>query len=389
MNQELMIKYGMNPHQKNAKLFASQKLPFKILNGDPSYINFLDALNSFQLVKELTYATGLPAAASFKHVSPAGAAVYTPMSEYLAKAYFVEHLHLSPLAIAYVRARGTDRISSFGDCAAFSENVDVSVANVLKNEVSDIIVAPSYDNAALEILKKKKKGKYLIIQIDADYIPDKQEQRSVFGITLEQERNDIVIDQNILNKIVTNEKHLPDSAKRDLLVATITLKYTQSNSVCFAKDGQTIGVGAGQQSRVHCTKLAASKADNWYLRQHPLALELKFVPSLSKVDRSIAIDKWVENELTPIEELDWSESFQVVPPRLNLEEKRTWIKTLDNVSFSSDAFIPFRDNIDRASQSGVKYIVQSGGSARDEDVIQAANDYKMVMAFSNIRLFHH
>lgn len=388
--EELSLRYGMNPHQRKAKLYTNDKLPIKILNGEASYINFLDALNALQLVKELRRSIGEPAAASFKHVSPTGAAVYSPLSDSLKKSYFVEGLELSPLAVAYVKARGTDRLSSFGDCAAFSDPVDITVANLLKKEVSDLIVAPHYDDDALEILKKKKNGKYLIIQIDAKYAPDSIEQRSVFGITMEQERNNAVISSDLLNQnIVSNQNVIPDKSRRDLLVALITLKYTQSNSVCFALDGQTIGIGAGQQSRIHCTRLAAEKADNWWLRQHPMALQLKFRDGISRVEINNAIDGWLNNEFTQIEEQQWKQYFYVAPERLEIDEKRKWLERLREVSFASDAFLPFRDNVDRAARSGVKYIIQAGSSSRDEQVLQAVNEYGMVMGYSGIRLFHH
>lgn len=383
------LRYGMNPHQKKAKVYSAEKLPIKILNGEASYINFLDALNAFQLVRELRQSIGQPAAASFKHVSPAGAAVYCPLSEQLAKSYFVEGLEMSPLAIAYARARGADRMSSFGDCAAFSDPVDITVANLLKKEVSDIIVAPGYDEDALAILKRKKREKYLILEIDPDYVPDPIEKRSVFGITMEQERNDMFISEKIFDNITTIQCTIPDNAKRDLLIAMITLKYTQSNSICFALDGQTIGIGAGQQSRIHCTRLAAEKTDNWWLRQHPLVLRMNFREGISHVEINNAIDGWINDEITPAEEQQWRQYFQVVPERLTKDEKKQWLKGLKEVSYASDAFLPFRDNIDRAAQSGVKYVVQTGGSLRDDQVIQAANEYGMVMAYSGIRLFHH
>lgn len=386
---EIHLRYGMNPHQKEAKLYNDGPLPIKVLNGDPGFINLLDALNSFQLARELRSATGLPAAASFKHVSPAGAAVYAPLSPELAKAYFVEGLELSPLATAYARARGADRMSSFGDCAALSDIVDASTAQLLKREVSDLVVAPGYTEEALEILKAKKNGGYLVLQIDPDYVPEPIEKRNLFGLTLQQERNDAVIDESALAKIVTNNKQLPDEAKRDLLIALITLKYTQSNSVCYALDGQTIGIGAGQQSRIHCTRLAGDKADRWFLRQHPIALGMKFRQGLSRAEQNNAIDLWLEEELTPVERAGWESCFAEVPPRLGREEKREWLNKLQGVSYGSDAFLPFRDNLDRASRSGVKYVVQAGSSMRDEEVVQAANDYGMVMAYSGVRLFHH
>nr|WP_127588445.1 phosphoribosylaminoimidazolecarboxamide formyltransferase [Paenibacillus koleovorans] len=390
MTQELTLRYGMNPHQKQAKIYSEHgDLPLKVVNGDPGFINLLDALNSFQLVRELRQATGLPAAASFKHVSPAGAAVYAPLTPELAKAYFVEGLELSPLATAYARARGADRMSSFGDCAALSDIVDASTAQLLKREVSDLVVAPGYTPEALEILKQKKKGGYLILQIDPDYVPEAIERRNLFGMTMQQERNNGVLDASSFEKIVTNNKDLTEEARRDLLVALITLKYTQSNSICYALDGQTIGIGAGQQSRIHCTRLAGDKADRWYLRQHPTALSMKFRAGLARPEQNNAIDLWLEDELTPIEEESWKACFEEVPARLTREEKRAWLNGLTGVSFGSDAFLPFRDNIDRASRSGVKYVIQAGSSLRDEEVVQAANDYNMVMVYSGVRLFHH
>jgi phosphoribosylaminoimidazolecarboxamide formyltransferase/IMP cyclohydrolase len=381
----------MNPHQKEAKLYREdgKALPIQVLNGDPGFINLLDALNAFQLVRELRKATGLPAAASFKHVSPAGAAVYAPLSDTLKKAYFVEGLELSPLATAYARARGADRMSSFGDAAALSDTVDVSTAQLLKREVSDLVVAPGYTPEALEILKGKKGGKYLILQIDPDYEPDPIETRTLFGLKLQQERNNAVIDESALEKIVTKNQDLPESAKRDMIVALITLKYTQSNSICYALDGQTIGIGAGQQSRIHCTRLAGDKADRWYLRQHPIALNMKFRQGLSRAELNNAIDLWLEEELTPVEQAGWEACFEEVPPRLTREQKREWLNGLANVTYASDAFLPFRDNLDRASRSGVKYVVQAGSSMRDEEVVQAADDYGMVMVYSGVRLFHH
>lgn len=388
--QELALRYGMNPHQKQAKIYNEHgDLPLRVVNGDPGFINLLDALNSFQLVRELRQATGLPAAASFKHVSPAGAAVYAPMSEELKKAYFVEGLELSELATAYARARGADRMSSFGDCAALSDIVDASTAMLLKREVSDLVVAPGYTEEALEILKAKKNGGFLILEIDPDYVPDPIERRNLFGLTMQQERNNGVLDPSVFEKIVTNNQDLPDSAKRDMLVALITLKYTQSNSICYALDGQTIGIGAGQQSRIHCTRLAGDKADRWYLRQHPSALNMQFRAGLARPEKNNAIDLWLEDELTPVEEASWRESFAEVPRRLTREEKREWLNGLTGVSYGSDAFLPFRDNLDRASRSGTKYVIQAGSSMRDEEVVKAANDYNMVMVYSGVRLFHH
>jgi phosphoribosylaminoimidazolecarboxamide formyltransferase / IMP cyclohydrolase len=388
--QEIQLRYGMNPHQKEAKLYTEAgKLPIRVVNGDPGFINLLDALNSFQLVRELRQATGLPAAASFKHVSPAGAAVYAPLSPELAKAYFVEGAELSPLATAYARARGADRMSSFGDCAALSDVVDASTAQLLKREVSDLVVAPGYTEEALAILKAKKNGQYLILEIDPDYVPDPIETRTLFGLKLQQQRNNGVIDDSVFEKVVTKNKELTDAAKRDMIVALITLKYTQSNSIVYALDGQTIGIGAGQQSRIHCTRLAGDKADRWYLRQHPTALNMKFRPGLARAEQNNAIDLWLEDELTPVELESWKACFDEVPERLTPAEKREWLRGLSGVSYGSDAFLPFRDNLDRASRSGVKYVIQAGSSLRDEEVVKAADDYNMVMAYSGVRLFHH
>jgi phosphoribosylaminoimidazolecarboxamide formyltransferase/IMP cyclohydrolase len=387
---ELHLRYGMNPHQKEAKIYSTEgALPLKVINGDPGFINLLDALNSFQLARELRLATGLPAAASFKHVSPAGAAVYAPMSPELAKAYAVEGLELSPLATAYARARGADRMSSFGDCAALSDIVDASTAKLLKREVSDLVVAPGYTDEALEILLSKKNGGYLILQIDPEYVPNPIEKRNLFGMTLEQQRNNAVIDESVLTHIVTENKDLPEHAKRDMLVSLITLKYTQSNSICYTLDGQTIGIGAGQQSRIHCTRLAGDKVDRWFLRQHPQALNMKFRQGLSRAEQNNAIDLWLEDEVTTVEQASWEQAFSEVPSRLTREQKREWLNKLQGVTYGSDAFLPFRDNIDRASRSGVKYVVQAGSSMRDEEVVQAANDYGMVMTYSGVRLFHH
>ncbi|KZE76253.1 5-aminoimidazole-4-carboxamide ribonucleotide transformylase [Paenibacillus elgii] len=387
--QVLELRYGMNPHQKQAKLIGEGTLPIKVVNGDPGFINLLDAFNGFQLARELRRATGLPAAASFKHVSPAGAAVAAPLTPELKKAYFVEGLELSPLATAYARARGADRMSSFGDAAALSDIVDASTAQLLKREVSDLVVAPGYTDEALEILRAKKNGGYLILQIDPDFVPNPVETRTLFGMTLQQERNDAVIDETALERIVTENKELPENAKRDLLIALVTLKYTQSNSICYTLDGQTIGIGAGQQSRIHCTRLAGDKADRWFLRQHPTALNMAFRQGLSRAEQNNAIDLWLEEELTPVEQAAWEACFEQVPARLTREEKREWLSKLQGVSYGSDAFLPFRDNLDRASRSGVKYVVQAGSSMRDEEVVKAANDYGMVMAYSGVRLFHH
>lgn len=384
------LRYGCNPNQRPACAYVEDgALPLEALNGAPGYINLLDALNGWQLVRELREACGLPAAASFKHVSPAGAAIGIPLSEMLARAYFVDDLELSPIAAAYARARGADIMSSYGDAAAASDVVDASLANLLKREVSDLIIAPGYDEEALAILKQKKGGKYLVLQVDPDYEPPQMEARQVFGITLEQRRNDVRIDRSILQNVVTARKEIPPEAERDLLVATVALKYTQSNSVCFAYDGQVIGLGAGQQSRVHCTRLAGAKADLWFLRQHPRCLDLQFKPDFGRPARNNAVDKFLSDEVTPAEERVWREAFTEVPPKLTAGEKREWLDRLDGVSLSSDAYIPFRDNIDRAARSGVRYVVQTGGSLRDDEVIAAADEYGMVMAFSGVRLFHH
>lgn len=384
------LKYGCNPHQKPARIYATQgELPLEVLNGNPGYINFMDALNSWQLVKELKQVLKLPAAASFKHVSPAGAAIGLPLSDALKKAYFVEDLDLSPLAAAYARARGADRMSSFGDWAALSDVVDLSTAQILKREVSDGVIAPGYTPEALELLKTKKNGKYNIIQIDPEYEPGDLEVRNIFGITFEQQRNSKVPGYDDLQEIVTANKNLPDEAKRDLIIAMITLKYTQSNSVCYVYDGQVIGNGAGQQSRIHCTRLAGDKADLWYLRQHPAVFDLKFKKGLGRPDRDNAIDLFLRDDITDNELKVWQELFDEKPVRLSKEEKKQWISGLKGVSVGSDAFFPFRDNIDRAYQSGVRYIVQPGGSLRDDSVLAACDEYGIVMVFSNLRLFYH
>ncbi len=389
-NSEIILKYGCNPHQGSAKIYMKNKsLPFEILNGKPGYINFMDAFNSWQLVKELKQTIGLPAAASFKHISPAGAAVGIPLSDVLKKAYFVEDIELSPMASAYARARGADRMSSFGDWAAISDIVDLPTATILKKSVSDGVIAPGYTEEALALLMKKKKGNYCIIKMDADYEPEEIEKRDIYGITFEQKRNDILLKQEMLNNIVTNNKNITDDARRDLLISMITLKYTQSNSVCFVLDGQVIGVGAGQQSRIHCTRLAASKADIWYLRQHPSVLNLSFKEGISGPNKDNVIDQYLRNDTTTVEMKEWSEVLNEMPRRLTKEAKVAWISNLSGVSLGSDGFFPFRDNIDRAVQSGVKYIVQPGGSVRDDIVIKACNEYNIAMACSNIRLFHH
>lgn len=389
-NDQIILKYGCNPHQNPARIFMKGGvIPFKVLNGKPGYINFMDAFNSWQLVKELKQATGLPAAASFKHVSPAGAAVGTPLNDVLKKSYFVEDIELSPVAAAYARARGADRMSSFGDFVAISDTVDLPTAIILSRSVSDGIIAPGYTGEALELLKKKKKGSYSIIQMDWDYEPNKIERREIYGITFEQKRNDMLVKKDMLNNIVTCNKEITDDAKRDLLISMITLKYTQSNSVCFAKDGQVIGVGAGQQSRIHCTRLAASKADIWYLRQHPAVLNLPFKEGISMPNKDNLIDQYLRDDVTPMEMKEWGNILKEIPDRLTKEEKAQWISNLKGVSLGSDAFFPFRDNIDRAVQSGVKYIVQPGGSVRDDTVIEACNEYDIIMACSGVRLFHH
>jgi phosphoribosylaminoimidazolecarboxamide formyltransferase/IMP cyclohydrolase len=388
--KELGLRYGCNPHQKPARVYAkSGDLPIQVLNGAPGYINLLDGLNAWQLVRELKQATGLPAAASFKHVSPAGAAVGIPLSDTLKKAYFVDDMELSPLAVAYARARGADRMSSFGDWVALSDSLDVPTARLIRREVSDGVIAPGCDAEALEILRRKRGGKYTVVQIDPAYEPPEVETRDVFGVTFEQKRNDVRIGDEMLQNVVTRNKDIPASAHRDLIVALIALKYVQSNSVCLALDGQVIGAGAGQQSRVHCVRLAASKADTWVLRQHPAVLGLKFKEGLGRPERDNAIDVYLRGDLTSPEQKAWEEAFEIVPQRLTPQEKRAWLDGLSGVSLASDAFFPFRDNIDRARQSGVQYISEPGGSVRDGDVIAACDEYGMVMAFSGVRLFHH
>ena len=390
--KEFELKYGCNPNQKPAKIFMKNdaELPVEILNGRPGYINFLDAFNGWQLVKELKQATGLPAATSFKHVSPAGAAVGLPLSDVLAKIYWVDDLgELSPLACAYARARGADRMSSFGDFISLSDVCDVSTAKIIKREVSDGVIAPGYEPEALEILKSKKGGNYNVIRIDPDYKPEPIEHKDVFGITFEQGRNEFKIDNDLLTEIVTKNKELPELAKIDLIISLITLKYTQSNSVCFAKGGQAIGIGAGQQSRVHCTRLAGSKADNWMLRQCPKVLELQFVDGLGRADRDNAIDNYIGDELDCLAEGNWQKIFKVKPEIFTKEEKRAWLDQMTDVALGSDAFFPFSDNIERAKKSGVKYIAEPGGSVRDDLVIECADKYDMVMCFTKMRLFHH
>lgn len=390
--KELELKYGCNPNQKPSKIFmqGEKELPITVLNGKPGYINFLDAFNSWQLVKELKAALGLPAAASFKHVSPAGAAVGLPLSDTLKKIYWVDDLELSPLACAYARARGADRMSSFGDWIALSDVCDVPTAKLIAREVSDGIIAPGYEPEALEILKGKRKGTYNIVEIDAKYVPAPVEHKDVFGITFEQGRNELKIDENSLTNLVTENKNLPDEAKRDLVIALITLKYTQSNSVCYAKDGQTIGVGAGQQSRIHCTRLAGNKADIWHLRQHPKVLALDFMDTIARPNRDNAIDVYISDEYEDVIGDDvWQNTFKTRPEPLTREEKKAWLAQFHDVSLGSDAFFPFDDNIERARRSGVSYIVQPGGSIRDDIVIDCCNKYGIAMAFTGIRLFHH
>ena len=390
---ELELKYGCNPNQKPARIFMKngKDLPVQVLCGKPGYINFLDAFNGWQLVRELKEATGLPAAASFKHVSPAGAAVGLPLTDTLAKIYWVDDLGpLSPLASAYARARGADRMSSFGDFISLSDTCDVATANIIKREVSDGVLAPGYEPEALAILKQKKNGNYNIIQIDPSYIPEPVETKDVFGITFEQGRNELKIDRTCLENIVTEQKELPEAAKIDLMIALITLKYTQSNSVCYAKDGQAIGIGAGQQSRVHCTRLAGQKADNWLLRQSPKVLGLSFVDGIKRADRDNAIDNYIGEEyMDVLRDGAWQKIFKVKPSVFTAQEKREWLDQMQDVALGSDAFFPFSDNIERAKKSGVKYIAQPGGSVRDDAVIDCCNQYGMVMAFTGIRLFHH
>ena len=389
--KELELKYGCNPNQKPARVFMKEgELPFTVLNGKPGYINLLDAMNSWQLVQELKDATGLPAAASFKHVSPAGAAVAAPLSDLLQKVYFVEGVELSPIATAYIRARGADRMSSYGDFVALSDECDAQTASFLAREVSDGIIAPSYSPEALEILKGKRKGTYLVLQMDKAYEPAELEQKEVFGITFEQKRNTVKLDEECLKDIPTQNKVIDEAAKRDLLIALITLKYTQSNSVCYAKDGQAIGIGAGQQSRVHCTRLAGNKADVWHLRQHPKVLALPFKAEVRRPDRDNAIDVYISEEWEDLLETDdWKRVFTEKPEPLTREEKKAYLKGITGVSLGSDAFFPFGDNVERAHKSGVSYIAQSGGSIRDDNVIETADKYNIAMAFTHIRLFHH
>ena len=391
--KELQLKYGCNPNQKPSRIYMNDgsELPIKVLSGKPGYINFLDAFNGWQLVSNLKQATGLAAATSFKHVSPAGAAVGLPLSETLAKIYWVDDLgELSPLACAYARARGADRMSSYGDFIALSDVCDVSTANMIKREVSDGVIAPGYEPEALEILKSKKRGNYNVIQIDPAYVPAPIEKKQVFGITFEQGRNELNIDDKFFDNIVTENKELTEEAKRDLAISMITLKYTQSNSVCYVKDGQAIGIGAGQQSRIHCTRLAGQKADNWWLRQSPQVMGLQFKDEIRRADRDNAIDIYMGDEyMDVLADGVWENTFKVKPEVFTREEKRAWLDKLTDVALGSDAFFPFGDNIERAHKSGVKYIAQPGGSVRDDNVIATCNKYQMAMAFTGIRLFHH
>ena len=390
--KELELKYGCNPNQKPSRIFVENgELPIEVLNGKPGYINFMDAFNGWQLVKELKEATGLPAATSFKHVSPAGAAVGVPLTEVDRKIYWVdENVELSPLACAYARARGADRMSSFGDFISLSDVCDVATALLIKPEVSDGVIAPGYEPEALEILKAKKKGNYNVIKIDPDYVPEKQERKQVFGITFEQGRNDMPIDEAFLGEVVTANKEVPEEAKRDLIIALITLKYTQSNSVCYVKGGQAIGIGAGQQSRIHCTRLAGQKADNWLLRQCPKVLNLPFREDVGRPNRDNAIDVYMSDDYEDvIGEGEWQKYFTEQPEPLTREEKRAWLDQMDGVALGSDAFFPFSDNVQRAYRSGVKYIAQPGGSIRDDLVIESCNDFGITMFFSGMRLFHH
>lgn len=390
---ELALKYGCNPNQKPSRIFMQdgKDLPVEVLNGKPGYINFLDAFNSWQLVRELKAATGLPAAASFKHVSPAGAAVATELSDTLKKIYFVDDLELSPIASAYAMARGADRMSSYGDWVALSDTCDVQTARLLQREVSDGIIAPDYTPEALEVLKTKRKGTYNVVKIDPNYVPAPIEHKDVFGVTFEQGRNELKIDEEMLmQNIVTDNKELPEEAKRDLLIALITLKYTQSNSVCYAKGGQAIGVGAGQQSRIHCTRLAGNKADIWFLRQHPKVMNLPFVENIRRPDRDNTIDVYISDDYEDVlADGVWQQFFTTKPDPLTKEEKKEWLANFSGVSLGSDAFFPFGDNIERAKRSGVQYVAQPGGSIRDDNVIETCNKYNMTMSFTGIRLFHH
>ncbi len=387
---EITLRYGFNPHQKPARIYAkTAKLPFRVVSGAPGYINMLDALNSWQLVKELKQVLKLPAAASFKHVSPAGAAVGIPLTDELRKAYFVQTIEPSPLMAAYARARGADRVSSYGDFVALSDVMDGPTAKLVSWEVSDGVIAPGYSKEALDILKTKKDGKYLMIEVDANYVPPETETREVFGVQLEQKRNNAVATADLFKNIVTKKKGFPPDAIRDLIVCTAAIKYTQSNTIGFAVNGQTIGIGAGQQSRIHCTRLAADKADRWFLRQHPTVLDIKFKPGVGRAEKNNAIDLFLQERINKFEMQNIKDAMVTVPKQLTWEEKRTWLDKLTGVSLSSDGMIPFRDTIDRAHESGVTYVAQPGGSIRDDDVIKAADDYGMVMAFTGLRLFHH
>lgn len=389
--KELTLRYGTNPNQVPARVYMQDQseLPITVLGGSPGYINLLDALNAWQLVRELKQTIGMPAATSFKHVSPSGAAVAVPLSDILKKVYFVDDMELSPLATSYARARGVDRMSSFGDFIALSDSVDVPTAKLIAREVSDGVIAPSYEPEALDMLKKKKQGKYAVIQIDPEYEPQLTETRQVFGVSMEQRRNDRPVTREDFSNIVTKCKELPESAIRNMFIAWITLKFTQSNSVCYVVDGQTIGVGAGQQSRVHCARLAGSKADLWRLRQHPSVLALPFKDGIKRPDRDNAIDQYLQLDITDAEKKNWTNVFTHIPNQLTGDERRAWLDGLTNVVLGSDAFFPFRDSIDRAAKSGVKYVLQPGGSNRDEDVIAACDEYGMTMVFSGLRLFHH
>ena len=390
---ELELKYGCNPNQKPSRIFMKDgsDLPIQVLNGKPGFINFLDAFNSYQLVKELKEATGLPAAASFKHVSPAGAAVGKPLTDVERQIYFVEQEgNLSPIACAYIRARGADRLCSYGDWAALSDVCDADVAHYLKGEVSDGIIAPGYTDEALEILKTKRKGSFNVVQIDPEYVPAEAELKDVYGITFEQGRNNFKISEELLENVVTENKEIPEAAKIDMIISLLTLKYTQSNSVCYVKDGQTIGVGAGQQSRIHCTRLAGNKADNWWMRQHPKVLGLQFVEGIRRPNRDNAIDVYTSDEWEDVlREGEWQQIFAVKPEPLTLEEKKAWIAKMEGVTVGSDAFFPFGDNVERARKSGVQYLAEPGGSIRDDNVIETANKYGIAMAFTGMRLFHH
>ena len=389
--KDLTLRYGTNPNQSPARVYMQDgsDLPITVLGGSPGYINLLDALNAWQLVRELKQVIGQPAAASFKHVSPSGAAVAVPLTDILKKIYFVDDMELTPLATAYARARGVDRMSSFGDFIALSDTVDVPTAKLISREVSDGVIAPAYEPEALEILKKKKQGKYAVVQIDPAYEPQLTETRQVFGVSMEQRRNDRIVTREDFANIVTKKKDLPASAVRDMFIAWITLKFTQSNSVCYVTDGQTIGVGAGQQSRVHCARLAGSKADLWRLRQHPSVMALPFKEGVKRPDRDNAIDQFLQPDVTDEEKKNWVNVFTEIPKQLTAEKRRAWLDGLTDVTLGSDAFFPFRDSIDRAAKSGVKYVLQPGGSNRDEDVIAACDEYSMTMVFSGLRLFHH